>query len=83
MAIISLDSVLTCIVYLVYTIEIYMHRQRLSQKKFASFRFGGCVEFGCILCGMVANWLERLACKYTESMGSSLVTDSYCVGTLS
>ena len=32
--------------------------------------------------GMVADLLERLACN-AESTGSSLVRDSYCVGTLS
>src|SRR6218665_1304918 len=31
---------------------------------------------------MVADWLERSACN-TESMDSTLVRDSYCVGTLS
>ena len=30
----------------------------------------------------VADWLERLACN-VESTGSSLVRNSYCVGTLS
>ena len=34
------------------------------------------------ICGTVADWLERFACN-AESMGSSLVLDSYCVGTLS
>src|SRR6218665_212684 len=33
-------------------------------------------------CGTVADWLERSACN-SESMGSSLVRDSYCVRTLS
>jgi len=31
---------------------------------------------------MVADWFERSACN-VESAGSSLVQDSYCVGTLS
>jgi len=34
------------------------------------------------LCGTVADWLERSTCNAEYSV-SSLVRDSYCVGTLS
>src|SRR6218665_3993744 len=57
---------------LVYLLQLlYRHRQST----------GHMMVSAVTMCGMMAYWLVRLVCN-VDSTGSSLVRDSYCVGTL-